>query len=661
MDNEKLEEVKINAQEAFKSKNLLEKSFENITEFLNARDIPERFLDSLGELLEENNWEELNNRFHKDLAFGTGGMRGRTIGKIVTKAEKGKNSLNGSPEFPAVGTNTLNELTVIRATKALFAYIQQWMAGEGIFEQPRLVVAHDVRHFSEKFSDLVADEWKQLGGYSMKFDGPRSTPQLSYAVRNNFAHAGVVITASHNPFHDNGFKAYFYDGAQFVPPHANLIVDNYNRISLDDLVSSLNYQSRESEITTLPTSEDLAYRAVLEEAVLDPEMLKNQRLKLVFTPIHGTGAITAVPALWDHGVEVCVVDEQNIQDPNFSTVNSPNPENEEALKMGIGVAKKTRSDLVLGSDPDCDRIGVAARDNDNKYQCLTGNQVACMLAEYRLLQLKRKQLLKDENKKGFALLKTFVTSPLLQKIGHANGVSCINTPTGFKWMAQKLRKYEEQATAEIKEKEGLGLDYDNTDLFTRIDVLSRYSKYAFLAAEESYGYLPVDLIRDKDGNASALAISELFAFLKSSNSTAVDFLDSIYLKYGYHAEKTENIYFEGAEGSETIKRLAESYRNSPPSTISDIKITGIKDFLQTGHVDEEEENLPLENFLIISLENDFSVAIRPSGTEPKIKYYIFGSEAKGSQDLPESKNRVNQLMSSIANWLVEDAKQRTAG
>jgi phosphoglucomutase len=228
-------------------------------------------------------------------------------------------------------------------------------------------------------------------------------------------------------------------------------------------------------------------------------------------------------------------------------------------------------------------------------------------------------------------------------------------------MAQKLRKYEEQATAEIKEKEGLGLDYDNTDLFTRIDVLSRYSKYAFLAAEESYGYLPVDLIRDKDGNASALAISELFAFLKSSNSTAVDFLDSIYLKYGYHAEKTENIYFEGVEGRETIKRLTESYRNSPPSTISDIKITGIKDFLQSGHVDEEDENLPLENFLIISLENEFSVAIRPSGTEPKIKYYIFGSEAKGSQDLSESKNRVNQLISTVANWLVEDAKQRAEG
>jgi phosphoglucomutase len=659
MEKDKLEEIINNVQQAYEGENLIKTSFENLMAYLNTKEMPDRIIESIGELLTDKNWEELNDRFHANLAFGTGGMRGRTIGKSVTKVEKGNKSPTGGPEFAAVGANTLNELTVIRATKALYLYIKQWMAGEGIYEQPRLVVAHDVRHFSANFSDLVANEWAQMGGYAMKFDGPRSTPQLSFAVRSNYAHAGVVITASHNPFHDNGFKAYFYDGAQLVPPHANKVVENYNRIAISDLIPSLEVDTKNFPITTLPTSDDLGYRAVLEDAVLDPEMLKNQSLKLVFTPIHGTGAITAVPALWDHGVEVCIVDEQNIQDPNFSTVKSPNPENPEALKMGISVAKKTRSSLVLGSDPDSDRIGVAARDGDGKFNCLTGNQVACMLAEYRLMQFKRKQLLREENQKGFALLKTFVTSPLLSKIAQGNGISCINTPTGFKWMSQKLRKYEEQATIEIKEKEGLGLDYDNTDLFARIDILSRYSRYVFLAAEESYGYLPVDLVRDKDGNASALAIAELFAFLKSSNSTALDFLDSLYLKYGYHAEKTENIYFEGAEGSETINKLAKSYRKSPPVKISDIEITGIKDFLQTGHLDEEEENLPLENFLIINLENDFSVAIRPSGTEPKIKYYIFGSEAKGSLDLVKSKEKVNALIDTIAKWLVEDAEQRT--
>ncbi|MDG1138602.1 MAG: phospho-sugar mutase [Opitutales bacterium] len=658
METEKKEELINNVHKALEGENLIKTSFENIMAYLKTDEMPDRIIESIQELLTDENWDELNDRFHASLAFGTGGMRGRTIGKTVTKSERGKKSPTGGPEFAAVGTSTLNELTVIRATKALFIFIKQWMAEEGIHEQPRLVVAHDVRHFSVNFSDLVATEWTRMGGCAMKFDGPRSTPQLSFAVRSNYAHAGVVITASHNPFHDNGFKAYFYDGAQLVPPHANQVVENYNKITIGDLLVSLQGDKGNFPITTLPTSDDLGYRAVLEDAVLDPEMLKNQSLKLVFTPIHGTGAITAVPALWDHGVEVCIVDEQNIQDPNFSTVKSPNPENQEALKMGISVAKKTRSSLVLGSDPDSDRIGVAARDKEGKFHCLTGNQVACMLAEYRIMQLKRKQLLKEENQKGFSLLKTFVTSPLLSKIAQTNGISCINTPTGFKWMSQKLRKYEEQATIEIKEREGLGLDYDNTDLFARIDILSRYSRYVLLAAEESYGYLPVDLVRDKDGNASALAIAELFAFLNSSKSTAFDFLDSLYLKYGYHAEKTENIYFEGAEGGETINRLAKSYRNSPPTTVCDIKITGIKDFLQTGHLDEEEENLPLENFLIINLENEFSVAIRPSGTEPKIKYYIFGSDAKGSQDLNKSKEGVNALVDKIASWLVEDAELR---
>ena len=577
------------ARKALEQNELLQTSFENINEFLETKEIPQRIALSIAELIENKNWAELNDRFHKNLAFGTGGMRGRTIGKTVTGAEKGRKIPEGGPEFAAVGTNTLNELTVIRATKALFLYLKQWMAERGIYEQPRLVVAHDVRHFSFKFSRLTARVWSQLGGYAMVFDGPRSTPQLSYTVRSRYAHVGVVITASHNPFHDNGFKAYFEDGAQLIPPHADLVVEHYNKISIQEILPLLDDSEEESNVSVLQTSDDLSYRAVLEEAVFDPEVIKNQSLKAVFTPIHGTGAISAIPALWDHGVEVFVVDEQNLQDPNFSTVDSPNPENAEALKKGIGVAKKTRSDLVMGSDPDCDRIGVAAPDKNKKFHCLSGNQVACMLAEYRLIQLKRKQLLREENQSSFAILKTFVTSPLLSRIAKAHNIRCINTQTGFKWMAKKLRDYEEQATYEIKEKEGIGLDYDNTDLFTRIQILSRYSTYVLLAAEESYGYLPLDLVRDKDGNASALAIAELFSFLKASQLTAFEFLESLYQKYGYHAEKTENIYFEGAEGGETIRKIAKSYREKSPEKIADIEIVGVQDFLQPGQIDEDEE------------------------------------------------------------------------
>ncbi|HAU59284.1 MAG TPA: hypothetical protein DCW45_02840 [Opitutae bacterium] len=649
------------ARKALEQNELLQSSFENINEFLETEEIPKRITLSIVELIENEDWAELNDRFHTNLAFGTGGMRGRTIGKTITDAEKGRKTQEGGPEFAAVGTNTLNELTVLRATKALFLYLKQWMAEKSIYEQPRLVVAHDVRHFSSKFSRLTARVWSQLGGYAMVFDGPRSTPQLSYTVRSRYAHAGVVITASHNPFYDNGFKAYFEDGAQLIPPHADLVVEHYKKISIQELIPLLDDSEESSKVSVLQTSDDLSYRAVLEEAVFDPEVIKEQSLKAVFTPIHGTGAISAIPVLWDHGVEVCVVDEQNLQDPNFTTVDSPNPENAEALKMGIGVAKKTRSDLVMGSDPDCDRIGVAAPDKNKKFHCLSGNQIACMLAEYRIIQLKRKQLLKEENQSNFAILKTFVTSPLLSRIAKANNIKCLNTQTGFKWMAKKLRDYEEQATYEIKEKEGIGWDYDNTDLFTRIQILSRYSTYVLLAAEESYGYLPLDLVRDKDGNASALAIAELFSFLKASQLTAFEFLENLYQKYGYHAEKTENIYFEGAEGSETIRKIIKFYRENSPEKIADIQIVGIQDFLQPGQIDEDEEALPMENFLILSLGNGFSIAIRPSGTEPKIKFYIFGSEDAGTQDLQSSKNKVDSLMDSIGAWLLEDAHKRSTG
>ena len=650
--NEKLSKAK-------ESGELYESSHQNLCELLENENLPDWVSLSLEELIAGKKWEELNNRFYANLAFGTGGMRGRTIGTMTTKAERGKSGKGETPQYAAVGSNTLNEITVLRATRALFLYVRQWMAEQGIFEQPRLVVAHDVRHFSKKFCQLAARAWSEQGGYSMIFDGPRSTPQLSFAVRHQYAHAGVVITASHNPSHDNGFKAYFSDGAQLIPPHAEKVVEKYETIPISELLPSLDQKpSDKAPWTVLQAGDDLSYRAALEDSVLDPEMLQENTLKLVFTPIHGTGAISAVPALWDHGVEVVVDEEQNKHDPNFSTVQSPNPENPEALKRGISVARKTKTDLVLGSDPDCDRIGVAAKLKGGDFVCLTGNQVACMLAEYRLMATKRKQLWTDDANESVAILKTFVTTPMLDRIAESHGIRCVNTPTGFKWMAKKMGKYEDEALIELKEKEGLSLDLDGTDLFARIDILTRYSTYVVLAAEESYGYLPLDVVRDKDGNASALAIAELFAFLKSTQSTPFDFLNSLYVKYGFHFEKTENLYFEGAEGSATITKLAQSYRKSPLTKVDDIVITKTKDFLESGYIDEDEDPLPTENFLQMNLENGFSIAIRPSGTEPKIKYYLFGCGERNPSNLNESKKEVREKVENIASWLVEDAKSR---
>ena len=228
-------------------------------------------------------------------------------------------------------------------------------------------------------------------------------------------------------------------------------------------------------------------------------------------------------------------------------------------------------------------------------------------------------------------------------------------------MAEKLAKYEHAASIEVKENEGLSLDFDGTDLFARIDILTRYSTYVALAAEESYGYLPLDLVRDKDGNASALAIAELFSFLSSTGTHAFDYLDSLYKKYGYHKEHTENIYFEGAEGSATISKLASSYRDNPLSKVADIGVLQTKDFLSSGFIDEDEDPLPQENFIKLNLDNGFSIAIRPSGTEPKIKYYLFGCGEPMAGDLEASKQTIDTEVEKIASWLVEDAHERVRG
>ena len=649
--------IKENLEAAEKSKKIFPSTKANCEEYISLKSLPSWANESITELIEKECWEELNDRFYKSLSFGTGGMRGRTIGKIVTQEEKGKSSEKETPKHAAIGTNALNEITIVKATKALFKYIEEWLSINGEFEQPRLVVAHDVRHFSPEFSKLVAITWEKLGGYAMIFDGPRSTPQLSYTVRDRQAHTGVVITASHNPYHDNGFKAYFNDGGQLVPPHAQKVVEYFNDFNLEEIVELLNTDRDLGEPKLLGKEDDLSYAAVLEDAVLSPNLLNEQSVKLVFSPIHGTGGISTIPALLDHGVDVVTVKSQNQFDPNFSSVKSPNPENKEALSLSIDEAKRTKSDAVLASDPDCDRIGVAVR-NEKDFVCLSGNQIACLLAEYRLISLKSKQLLKPENKDGFTLLKTFVTTSMLEKIAKEHGVNCVNTPTGFKWMAQKLNNYEDRAILGIKEKEGIGIDFDSTDLFTRIDILSRYSKYVVLAAEESYGYLPMDLVRDKDGNAASLAVAELLAYLKSLDIKPLDFLDKLYIKYGFHYEKTENIYFDGAEGSEQIIKIMKSHRKSPCEKFNGLAVTKVKDFSHSGLLDEEDQSIEKENFIMITLENGFKIAIRPSGTEPKIKFYLFGESLPNPQNISETKEKIISQINELGAFLVNDAKER---
>jgi len=376
-------QIQKSIQSAHQNGQLLDSTFEILSEWLDKSFLPEWAMQSLQELVDGEKWEELDNRFYQYITFGTGGMRGRTISHQTTTAEKGTPGPKGTPEHAAVGSNLLNDFNLIRASIGLFRYTQRYLRENGRgHEIPSLVIAHDVRHYSRYFCELCASTWSKLGGNAFVFEGARSTPQLSFSVRYLGAHAGVVITASHNPYHDNGFKAYFEDGGQVVSPHAEGIVDAFKEVGLDDLLNYLEVNL--DRVVTLTPELDEAYLKTAAKSLIDTEVIREQQPKVVFTAIHGTGSVASVPLLKAAGVEPILVDEQEVQDPNFSTVKSPNPENAEALSMAIAKAKAVDADVLVGTDPDCDRMAMAVRDGKRDYAILTGNMTGSLLAAYRI-------------------------------------------------------------------------------------------------------------------------------------------------------------------------------------------------------------------------------------------------------------------------------------
>ncbi|MEY4938781.1 MAG: hypothetical protein RIQ93_516, partial [Verrucomicrobiota bacterium] len=441
--------------QAAQAGHLLPSTAENIAAFLAAK-LPEWAEASIVELMAHSAWAELNDRFYRYLEFGTGGMRGRTIGVVAAAAETGKIDEKGSPEHAAIGSNMLNDFTLVRATIGLFRYTQKFLAQKAGGQTPRLVIAYDVRHFSRHFGQLAASTWIRLGGEAWLFDGPRPTPQLSFSVRWLGAQAGIVITASHNPPHDNGFKAYFDDGAQVVPPHDGAIVAEVNATPLSELSQFLD--GTPAAAAPLGREADDAYLAVVAKAALDPEVFHTAKLKVVFTNIHGTGAVHSVPLLLRAGCEVRVVKEQLDFDARFPTVKSPNPENAEALSRAVALAGREGADLVLATDPDCDRMGCAVRNRAGQMELLTGNQIGALLAEYRLMKYKELGWIPREGSLRVCLIKTFVTSRLQDAIGEGHGVKVLNTLTGFKWIAAKLRRYEGTLCAAM----GPAFNYDQT-------------------------------------------------------------------------------------------------------------------------------------------------------------------------------------------------------
>lgn len=649
---------KIESAEAAGS--LLESTVTNLKNWTSADFLPEWVGASITELIEKEEWEELNDRFYQTMAFGTGGIRGRTIGKVTASAETGTPSAQGTPEHAAVGTNVLNDFNLIRATVGMFRYVKQYLDESGRHDQPRFIIAHDVRHFSRHFCELAASTWCKLGGQALIFDGPRSTPQLSFAVRHYKATCGAVITASHNPSHDNGFKAYFEDGAQVVSPHAEGIVNLVNEVKLEELVQFLDLNL--DNVTVLDSSADEPYLDLLEEMVVDTEVMQKVAPKVVFSPIHGCGAISSVTTLRKLGVEVIEVPEQMEPDGRFPTVKSPNPENAEALAMAIAKANETDTDVVIATDPDADRMGVAVRDRTGEMVLLTGNQIGTLLAEYRISTLKDAEILPEEGSQNAVLIKTFVTTPMQEAVATWHGLKTINTLTGFKWLGEKLAGYEAEMKAKLYEKEGLAVDYDACDVWTKAELMLDYSTYFVFGGEESYGYLASDKLRDKDANAAVVMFCELAAYLKAQEMTFPEYLDSLYLQHGYYEEKTINIYFEGAAGSQKIKNILESYRSNPPQAFGDVTVSGFTDFGKDEIVDADGKRIAPQDFYFLELSNGYSFAVRGSGTEPKIKFYVFGrSDVTDPEELAEVKIAAGKVMEITLAAIDAEARQRAEG
>lgn len=599
------------------------------------------------ELAAAGQWAELNDRFFKTLAFGTGGLRGRTIGRIVTRAEHGGGGPNDRPEHPCVGTAAMNFFNVGRAVRGLIAHTRQ-KVGPG--RKPVLVFAHDTRHFSRDFAEFCAQVCADHGCDAWLFEGPRSTPQLSFAVRELRADAGVVITASHNPPHDNGFKAYGNDGAQLVEPDASAVVAEVNAITSERYEPVA--ESEQGEVRQLGAEMDARYTAMLRTLLLQPRLLEDARTRVVFTNLHGTGGQIIVPMLRDLGFEVLTVPEQDVQDGRFPTVDSPNPENAAALRMAIDLAEQNGAEIVIGTDPDADRMGVAARDGTGKMVLLTGNQIGSLMAWYRIKTMFGLGWLSDANRSRAVLIKTYVTTELQRAIADGFGLPVVDTLTGFKYIAEKLRKYEAAIPADKKG------DYRSLDQAATRALRLEYSRFFVFGGEESYGYLGSDAVRDKDANGAALMIAEVAAHAKAEGLTLPELLDAIYRENGYYLETGHGLTMEGADGAAKIQALAESYGSRPPAEADGAAVTRVRDFSRQDIFDQEGDLLPKEKMLFVELADGRSFAVRPSGTEPKIKYYLYGNAAAGD-DLTATKERVRARLASLWAWIEQDARERS--
>ena len=538
----------------------------------------------------KDNEKEIEDRFYKDLEFGTAGLRG-----VI-----------------AAGTNRINIYTVRRATFGLANYILKNTTKE---EQSRgVVIAHDNRHMSREFCMESANTLAACGIKAYVFDSLRTTPELSFAVRKLNTIAGIVITASHNPPEYNGYKVYWEDGAQVMPEIANAITDEINSIEDYSIIPTIT-EDKKDLVIMLDEQQDTDFIEAVKLQSLRKDIIEKvgKEFKIVYTPLCGTGNVPIKRALQEVGFEnILIVPEEEMPDPNFAGIEYPNPEEEKALTRGIELAKKSGSDLVIATDPDCDRVGVAVKTVSGEYALLTGNQIGGLLTNYIIEGLKENNKLKEDS----VLIKTIVTSEFGADIAKANNLEVMNVLTGFKFIGEKIKSFEETNK--------------NTYLF---------------GYEESYGYLVGTHARDKDGVVASLLIAEMAAYYYSKEMSLYEGLQELYAKYGFFKEKTISITLKGIEGLNKIQEIISYFRNTNIEFINDTKVVDLKDY-QKGI-----DNLPKANVLKYFLEDESWIAIRPSGTEPKLKFYI---AVKGNTE-EEANNKLTGIEDSL-NKILEVEK-----
>jgi phosphoglucomutase len=545
----------------------------------------------------DNNEDELIESFYRDLEFGTGGLRG----------------------IMGVGTNRMNIYTVGMATQGLSNYLKLNFSE---VKQIKVAIAHDCRNNSRLFAETCADIFAGNGFKVYLFEDLRPTPELSYAIRELGCQSGVVITASHNPKEYNGFKAYWDDGGQIISPHDKNIIDEVGKISD---VNDIKFNGPKENIEILKEDFDQKYLAELKKLSLSPDIIKQQSdFKIVFTPIHGTGVQLVPDILREYGFKnIYSVDEQDITDGDFPTVKSPNPEEASALEMALNKAIEVDADLVMATDPDADRVGIAVKNLENEFILLNGNQAASLLLYYLISTWAEKGKLTGKE----YIVKTIVTTELLTDIADKFNVEHYDVLTGFKFIADIIKKNE--------------------------------GKKTFIGGgEESYGYLAGEFVRDKDAVMSCALLAETAAWAKSQGKSLYEMLIDIYHDFGFYKEKLVNVVRKGKVGAEEIQKMMEQFRTNPPKEINGSKVMIIHDYQISETYDvfsnlKYKIDLPKSNVLQFILKDGSKISIRPSGTEPKIKFYFSVKEQLENKNLFE---KVNELLENRIDNMVKDLK-----